>query len=202
MICADAWERCPCVGTPCRLCGAGTMEYLVDSSGVYFMEMNTRIQVEHTVTEMVTGLDLVKEQILVAAGEELVYSRRRRHTWTCPAVSDQCRRSRSGFHPFTGNHQVLSCPGRPVYADSAAFTGCVVPPFYDSLLAKLVCHGLPVRRPSPECWPRGRVLHRRVATTIPFHRRLLNDEAFRQALLSTRFLEQYMTGGTDGVRTT
>ena len=186
--------------------GAGTMEYLVDSSGrFYFMEMNTRIQVEHTVTEMVTGLDLVKEQILVAAGEELSFTQEdvviRGHALQCRINAEDPDRD---FIPSPGTIRFYHAPGGPgVRVDSAAFTGCVVPPFYDSLLAKLVCHG-PTREAAiarmlaalDEFFIEG------VATTIPFHRRLLNDEAFRQALLSTRFLEQYMTGGTDGVRTT
>ncbi len=179
--------------------GAGTMEYLVDKSGhFYFMEMNTRIQVEHTVTEMVTGLDLVKEQILVAAGEELSFTQQdvviRGHALQCRINAEDPDRD---FMPSPGTISFYHAPGGPgVRVDSAAFAGCVVPPFYDSLLAKLICHGVTRETAIARMLAAlDEFLVEGVATTIPVHRRLLRDKAFRQGHLSTRFLEQYMTGG-------
>jgi acetyl-CoA carboxylase biotin carboxylase subunit len=186
--------------------GAGTIEYLVDRSGqFFFMEMNTRIQVEHTVTEMVTGLDLVKEQILVAAGEELSFGQAdvstRGHAIECRINAEDPDR---GFMPSPGTISFYHAPGGPgVRVDSGAFAGYVVPPFYDSLLAKLICHGATREAAIARMLAALQEFSiEGVATTIPFHRRLLSNESFKQGHLSTGFLEQHMVGGADIARST
>jgi len=160
---------------------AGTIEFLVDETGgFYFLEMNTRIQVEHPVTEMVTGIDLVREQIRIAAGEPLGYDqsavRINGHAIECRINAEDPER----FVPSPGAIQSWVPPGGfGVRVDSHCFASYVVPPNYDSLLAKLVVHGRDraeaverMRRALAEFVVEG------VKTTIPFHWRLLHDPAF------------------------
>ncbi|MEW6755115.1 MAG: acetyl-CoA carboxylase biotin carboxylase subunit [Candidatus Latescibacterota bacterium] len=160
----------------------GTMEYLLDGEGrFYFMEMNTRIQVEHPVTEMVTGLDLVKEQIRLAAGEPLGYGqadvRLCGHAIECRINAEDPGRS---FIPSAGTITALHLPGGPgVRIDSHVYQNYAVPPYYDSLLAKVVAHGRDrreslarMRRLLTELTVEG------VATTIPFHRAVLEEPGF------------------------
>src|SRR5205814_10347777 len=152
---------------------AGTMEFLVDNSGhFYFMEMNTRIQVEHTITEEVYGCDLVKEQIRIAAGERLsphvARASPRLHAIQCrinaedPANNFQASPGRIAFYYAPG--------GRGVRIDSHAYTGYVVPPFYDSLIGKIITVGATrdsaidrMRRALDEYYATG------INTTVPFH---------------------------------
>jgi acetyl-CoA carboxylase, biotin carboxylase subunit len=173
--------------------GAGTIEMLLDEDGsYYFMEMNTRIQVEHPVTEMLTGVDLVKEQIRVAAGEQLsVLSLPplRGHVIECRINAEDPAR---GFQPSPGRIDVYHPPGGPgVRLDTHVYAGYVVPPYYDSLLAKLIVQGR----------DRGEALRRMqialesfiiegVKTTTAFLGRVVTHEQFRRGEFDTKFLER------------
>ncbi len=173
--------------------GAGTVEFLLDEDGrFYFMEMNTRIQVEHPVTEMVTGMDLVKDQIRVARGESLGY---RQKDIEVRGASIECRinaEDPTTFVPSPGTIRAFHIPGGPgVRVDTAAHAECTVHPYYDSLIAKLVVHG----RDRAEAIERmRRCLHlmviEGVKTTIPLHQRILDDPDFRAGRYTTRFLER------------
>jgi acetyl-CoA carboxylase, biotin carboxylase subunit len=177
---------------------AGTVEFLVDRNGsFYFIEMNTRIQVEHPVTELVTGVDLVKEQLRVAGGEPL--SVRQEEValagWSIEFRINAEDPERS-FLPSPGEIVALEVPGGPgVRVDTAAYAGYHVPPFYDSLLAKLIVWG----RDREEAIARGRRALREfridgVKTTIPFHLELLEDEAFLAGDYHVEFLERRLDG--------
>ena len=174
--------------------GAGTLEYLLDSAGhFYFMEMNTRIQVEHPVTEMVTGFDLVKEQIRVAAGEPLSFPAElnglRGHAIECRVNAEDPARN---FQPSPGHITAYHPPGGPgVRVDTHVYAGYNVPPYYDSLLAKVIVHG----RDRPEALARmGQALDsfilEGVTTTIPFLARLIRHPDFVAGRVDTRFLER------------
>jgi acetyl-CoA carboxylase biotin carboxylase subunit len=173
----------------------GTIEFIVDSDGrFYFMEMNTRIQVEHAVTELVTGMDLVREQIRLAAGLELE-ARQKDVEITGWAV--ECRINAENpqtFLPCPGRVQVYHPPGGfCVRVDSALYPGCVVPPYYDPLVAKLLVWGK----------NRGEALERMsralaefriegIHTTIPLHLRLLADPRFRAGEYQTDFVHRFL----------
>jgi acetyl-CoA carboxylase biotin carboxylase subunit len=172
---------------------AGTVEFLLDERGdFYFMEMNTRIQVEHPVTEMVTGLDLVKTQFRIAAGEPLPVTQEEvclaGHSLECRINAEDPDR----FLPSPGKVTNLRLPGGPgVRVDSHAYVGYIVPPCYDSLLAKLLVHG----RDRDEAIARmqralGEMLIQGVQTTIPFHQKVLRHPDFLAGKTSTRFLER------------
>ena len=174
--------------------GAGTIEFLLDPSGnFYFMEMNTRIQVEHPVTEMVTGFDLVKEQIRVAAGEPLSFPAElnglRGHAIECRVNAEDPSRN---FQPSPGHITAYHPPGGPgVRVDTHVYAGYTVPPYYDSLLAKVIVHG----RDRPEALARmGQALEsfilEGVTTTIPFLTRLIRHPDFVAGQVDTRFLER------------
>ena len=173
---------------------AGTVEFLLDGSGhFYFMEMNTRLQVEHPVTEEVTGVDMVKEQIAVAAGERLSFEGRalaaRGHAIEFRINAEDPVR----FTPSPGKIVAFHPPGGPgVRVDTAAYQGYVIPPHYDSLIAKLVVAG----RDRAEAISRGRraldlFVVEGVQTTIPMHRRILEEPDFVDGRLSTRFMERF-----------
>ena len=172
--------------------GAGTVEFLLDEQGrFYFMEMNTRIQVEHPVTEMVTGMDLVKDQIRVARGEPLGY---RQKDIAVRGASIECRinaEDPTTFVPSPGTIHSFHIPGGPgVRVDTAAHAECEVHPHYDSLIAKLVVHG----RDRPEAIERMRrclrlMVIEGVKTTISLHQRILDEPDFRAGRYTTRFLE-------------
>ena len=172
--------------------GAGTVEFLLDEQGrFYFMEMNTRIQVEHPVTEMVTGMDLVKDQIRVARGEPLGY---RQKDIAVRGASIECRinaEDPTTFVPSPGTIHSFHIPGGPgVRVDTAAHAECEVHPYYDSLIAKLVVHG----RDRPEAIERMRrclrlMVIEGVKTTISLHQRILDEPDFRAGRYTTRFLE-------------
>jgi acetyl-CoA carboxylase, biotin carboxylase subunit len=173
--------------------GAGTIEMLLDEDGsYYFMEMNTRIQVEHPVTEMLTGVDLVKEQIRVAAGVPLSISTMpplRGHVIECRVNAEDPAR---GFQPSPGRIIAFHPPGGPgVRLDSHVYAGYTVPPYYDSLLAKLVCEG----RDREEARRRMKIalesfIIEGVTTTIPFLARLMDNPRFRAGEVDTKFLER------------
>lgn len=173
---------------------AGTVEFLVDKEGrFYFMEMNTRIQVEHPVTELVTGLDLVKEQIRIAAGEKLSLTQDdvvlRGHAIECRINAEDPER---GFLPSPGRIEAYLPPGGPgIRVDSAVYVGYEVSPYYDSLIAKLLAWGRDreeaiarMRRALDEFVIDG------VRTTIPFHRRILDNAFFRRGEVYTNFLQR------------
>jgi acetyl-CoA carboxylase biotin carboxylase subunit len=178
--------------------GAGTIEFLLDSDGqFYFMEMNTRIQVEHPVTEMVTGIDLVKEQISVAAGLPLSLSEKqikpRGHAIEFRINAEDPEK----FTPSPGRISVFHQPGGiGVRVDTAAYQGYVIPPHYDSMIAKLVVHG----KDRAEAIARGRraldfFVIEGVKTTIPLHRRILEEKDFQEGRITTRFMERFASAG-------
>ncbi len=173
--------------------GAGTMEMLLNDDGnFFFMEMNTRIQVEHPVTEMLTGVDLVKEQILVAAGAKLSITETpeyRGHVIECRVNAEDPARS---FQPSPGRLDVFHPPGGPgVRLDTHVYTGYTVPPYYDSLLAKVICQG----RDRREALRRMQValesfIIEGVTTTIPFLARVMANKKFQDGEVDTKFLER------------
>ncbi len=183
--------------------GAGTIEFLLDEDGsFYFMEMNTRIQVEHPVTEMVTGQDLVKEQIRVAMGEPLSFEEATLHGHSIE-VRINAEDPYRNFQPSPGLITAYHPPGGPgVRVDTHVYAGYTVPPYYDSLLAKLICHG----RDRAEALARlGQALDsfilEGVTTTIPFLARVIRHPDFVAGKVDTRFLEresQLLRAPTDG----
>ncbi|WP_043932822.1 acetyl-CoA carboxylase biotin carboxylase subunit [Bacillus sp. EB01] len=176
--------------------GAGTVEFIYDyrNRKFYFMEMNTRIQVEHPVTEMVTGVDLIKEQIKVASGEELPLSQEE-VTFTGWAI--ECRinaeNPEKNFMPSAGKIKMYLPPGGiGVRVDSAAYPGYTIPPYYDSMIAKVITYGSTreeaiarMKRALSEFAVEG------IHTTIPFHLRLLEHKQFVEGEFNTKFLELY-----------
>ena len=173
--------------------GAGTIEMLLDEDGsYYFMEMNTRIQVEHPVTEMLTGVDLVKEQIRVASGERLSITEMpplRGHVIEVRVNAEDPARN---FQPSPGKILAFHPPGGPgVRLDTHVYDGYTVPPFYDSLLAKLICQG----RDRAEAIARMHValegfIIEGVTTTIPFLARVMQNPRFISGKVDTKFLER------------
>ncbi|HEV2094823.1 MAG TPA: acetyl-CoA carboxylase biotin carboxylase subunit [Rubrobacter sp.] len=176
---------------------AGTVEFLVEGEEFYFIEMNTRIQVEHPVTEMLTGVDLVKEQILVASGEPLSL---RQEDVPFVGHSIEFRLNAedpdNDFMPSPGEVTFLDVPGGPgVRVDSAMYQGYKIPPFYDSMVGKLIVWALT----REEAISRARRALREyrlegIKTTIPLHLRLLEDEAFRSGDYHTGYLEALLEG--------
>lgn len=175
--------------------GAGTCEFLLDHDGKwYFMEMNTRIQVEHCVTEMISQVDLVREQILVAAGEKLSYTQDDIHL---KGHAIECRinaeNPAKGFMPNPGTISGYLAPGGfGVRVDSHVYQDYTIPPYYDSMIGKLIC------------WGRDRNEARRrmyralkeyvvtgVETTIPFHQAIIEDEVFMSGKFNTGFIEEF-----------
>ena len=174
--------------------GAGTIEFLLDTDGsFYFMEMNTRIQVEHPVTEMCTNFDLVKEQIRVAAGEPLSFvmsgNRLRGHAIECRVNAEDPARN---FQPSPGLITAYHPPGGPgVRVDTHIYAGYTVPPYYDSLLAKVIVHG----NSRAEALARMRqaldsFIIEGVTTTIPFLGRVMRHPDFQAGKVDTKFLER------------
>jgi acetyl-CoA carboxylase, biotin carboxylase subunit len=177
---------------------AGTFEFLMDSGGrFYFMEVNTRLQVEHPVTEMVTGVDIVKEQIRIAAGERLSV-KQSEITFTGHAI--ECRVNAEDpdtFRPSPGVIHAFSVPGGPgVRIDTCAHTECTISPYYDSLVAKVIVHG----RDRQEAIARMRrtlemTVIEGISTSIPLHLRVLADADFQAGRLSTAFMDRYLATG-------
>jgi acetyl-CoA carboxylase biotin carboxylase subunit len=177
--------------------GAGTVEFLLDSSGeFYFMEMNTRIQVEHPVTEMITGLDLISEQIRIAQGEKLQLTQEqvvlKGHAIECRINAEDPDRN---FRPQPGIISGYLPPGGPgVRMDSHVYTDYEIPPYYDSLIGKLIVWGPNrdaainrMKRALRECAITG------VPTTINFHQRILETPAFLEGEVYTNFVEQMIS---------
>jgi acetyl-CoA carboxylase biotin carboxylase subunit len=178
---------------------AGTVEFLVDGQGAfYFLEVNKRIQVEHPITEEVTGVDLVKQQILIAMGEPL---RLRDADITFKGHAIECRINAEDpfddFRPSPGRIEMYYPPGgRGVRLDSHAYAGYVIPSYYDSMIGKLITFGKD-RREAMDRMSRalGEYLITGVKTTIPFEQAILQDPNFRRGVYSTSFIEQLLTGG-------
>lgn len=176
--------------------GAGTVEFIFDhiNQKFYFMEMNTRIQVEHTITEMITGIDLVQLQLKIASGEKLTH---RQEDIVLNGWAIECRinaeNPSKNFMPSPGKVTMYIPPGGfGVRVDSAMYTGYAIPPFYDSMVAKLIVHAdtreeavARMKRALDEFIIEG------VETTIPFHSRLMDDAVFKSGDFDTKFLEKY-----------
>lgn len=172
---------------------AGTLEFMVAQDEFYFLEMNTRVQVEHPISEMTTGVDIVKEQILVAAGHPLSFKQeeisQRGHAIECRINAEDVNKN---FLPNPGDISVYVEPSLPwVRVDSACYSGYKVIPFYDSLLAKLVVWG----RTRQEAIARTRIALRDfkiqgVNTTIPFHLAIMDDPTFQAGEVHTSYVEQ------------
>ncbi|WP_298829355.1 acetyl-CoA carboxylase biotin carboxylase subunit [uncultured Planococcus sp.] len=176
--------------------GAGTVEFIFDAVNqkFYFMEMNTRIQVEHPVTEMITGIDLIQQQLRVASGETLAYSQ---EDVTFKGWSIECRinaeNPAKNFMPSAGKIDMYLPPGgMGVRIDSAMYSGYTIPPYYDSMVAKLITFAdtreeavAKMKRALDEFVIEG------VFTTIPFHLKLMDHEVFKSGDFNTKFLEKY-----------
>jgi len=171
---------------------AGTIEFLLDKNGkYYFMEMNTRIQVEHGITEMVTGLDLIKEQIKIAAGERLLLNQKdvriKGHSIECRINAENPEK---GFRPSPGVIEKLLVPGGlGIRLDSAAYQGYKIPPNYDSMIGKLIVYGVnreeaisKMKRALSEFIIEG------IDTNIDFQFIILNNEAFQSGNYDTGFI--------------
>lgn len=172
---------------------AGTFEFIVDGEGnVYFIEINTRIQVEHPVTELITGIDIIKEQIKIAAGYELGL---RQSDIKINGWAIECRINAEDperFIPSPGKITFLSLPGGPgVRVDTAIYPGYTVPPYYDSMIAKLIVYGKN-RQEAIKRMARAidEFMIDGVKTTIPFHKKLLNNPQFIEGQYSTSFVEE------------
>jgi len=173
---------------------AGTIEFLLQDGKFYFIEMNTRVQVEHPVTEMVTGVDIVKEQIRIAAGEKLS---RKQEDIVIRGHSIECRINAEDpetFMPAPGLITTYHPPGGPgVRVDSAVHSDCRISPYYDSMVAKLITHGgnrdeaiSRMRRSLDVMVVEG------IKTSIPLQKKILSDPDFQKGNISTRFLERYV----------
>jgi acetyl-CoA carboxylase, biotin carboxylase subunit len=175
---------------------AGTIEFLMDEDGkLYFIEMNTRIQVEHPVTEMVTGIDLVKAQLRIACGEKLSDILPpgpipiRGHAIECRINAEHPEK----FTPSAGKITAFNVPGgNGVRVDTAQYGEGVVPPYYDSLIAKLIVHGND-RFEAMERMKRALDMFvvQGIHTTIPLHRKIFDDEEFRAGKFDTKFMERF-----------
>jgi acetyl-CoA carboxylase, biotin carboxylase subunit len=173
---------------------AGTIEFLYQDGAFYFIEMNTRLQVEHPISEMISGIDIVREQLRIAAGAPLGYDQSditlRGHAIECRINAE----NPADFRPSPGRVSEYHAPGGlGVRVDSALYQGYVVPPFYDSLVAKLIVHGTS----RGECLMRlGRALDEYVIggieTTIPLHQQLLEDADFRRGAYDIHWLERFL----------
>ncbi len=176
---------------------AGTIEFLVDGNDdFFFIEMNTRLQVEHPVTEMVTGIDLVKEQIRIAAGHKLGYNQ---DSIKFNGAAIECRINAEdpdrNFMPCPGKIEQLILPGGPnVRVDTHVYPGYVIPPYYDSLLAKIIAHGKD-RNEAIHIMLRAlkETVFSPTKTTVSLHEKILNRPRFRQGKVSTHFIESILT---------
>jgi acetyl-CoA carboxylase biotin carboxylase subunit len=171
---------------------AGTFEFLYENNEFYFIEMNTRVQVEHPVTEMITGVDIVKEQLRIAAGERLSFSQKdlgiRGHAIECRINAEDPRT----FMPSPGKVDLWHPPGGPgIRVDSHIYSGYVVPPFYDSLIAKVIAYG---DNRETAIARMGIALSEMVVdgikTNIPLHVELCQDAAFRAGGADIHYLEK------------
>ncbi len=176
---------------------AGTIEFLVDAKGnYYFIEMNTRIQVEHPVTEEVTGIDLIKQQIRIANGEKLEYDQSdikiEKHAIECRINAEDPAHN---FTPSPGTISLYYAPGgHGVRIDSHAYSGYTIPPYYDSMIGKLICFG-PTRKVALQRSYRAlsEYLVRGIKTTIPLHKAIMSDPTFIEGKATTAYMEDFMS---------
>lgn len=181
------------IAKACNYCNAGTIEFLVDDArNFYFCEMNTRIQVEHPVTESVTGVDLVVEQIRIAAGEPISFAQedivQRGHAIECRINAEDYTKD---FMPCPGKIEGLHTPGGPgVRVDSAVYQGCTISPFYDSMLSKLIVTGQD-RKQAIARMKRAlaEYLFDGITTNIDFQLKIIDSEAFIKGDYNTSFIE-------------
>jgi acetyl-CoA carboxylase biotin carboxylase subunit len=188
-------ERCAEACRQMRYRGAGTFEFLYENGEFFFIEMNTRIQVEHTITEMITGLDLVQWQIKIAAGEKFTLRQRDVHL---RGHAIECRINAEDPHKFTpspGKVTNWHVPGGPgIRVDSHVFTGYTVPPYYDSLIAKLVAYGDDREHARMRMdIALSEMIVEGVKTNIPLHRELLQDTNYIAGGTSIHYLEHKLT---------
>ena len=174
--------------------GAGTFEFLYENGEFYFIEMNTRIQVEHPVTEMITGVDLVKEQLLIAGGQPLRYTQEdisiHGHAFECRINAEDPE----SFLPSPGDVSYFHAPGgNGVRVDSHLYSGYRIPPTYDSLIAKIICHGenrdAALARMAIAL---DELLIEGVKTNIPLHKEIVRRSDFQQADISIQYLERML----------
>lgn len=191
---ADIGERCAEV---CRLIqyrGAGTMEFLYEDGRFYFIEMNTRVQVEHPVTEMITRIDIVKEQLRIAAGEKLSYTQAdvqiQGHAIECRINAEDPRT----FTPCPGTINYFHAAGGPgIRIDSHIYSSYKVPPNYDSLIAKIIAHG--ENRDIAIARMRGALdetVIDGIKTNIPLHQDILKGSSFQSGNINIHYLEKWM----------
>lgn len=185
-------ERCVDACHKLKYRGAGTFEFLYENGEFYFIEMNTRIQVEHTITEMVTGIDLVQEQIRIAAGEKFTLRQKdiqfRGHAIECRINAEDAFK----FIPSPGLISKWHTPGGPgVRMDSHVFAGYTVPPNYDSMIAKLITYGATREQAIARMdIALSEMIVEGIKTNIPLHRELMQDTNFQQGLFSIHYLEE------------
>ena len=175
--------------------GAGTLEFLYEDEGFYFIEMNTRVQVEHPVTEMITGIDIVKEQLLIAGGEKLSVSQAdvkiRGHAFECRINAEDS----VNFLPSPGKVKLFHAPGgNGVRVDSHLYSGYTVPPYYDSLIAKLICHG----DTRDQALVRMQIaldemLIEGIRCNLPLQRDLVRDAEFQKGGVNIHYLEKKLS---------
>lgn len=182
----------------CGYTNAGTIEFLVDADrNFYFMEMNTRIQVEHPITEAVTGIDLVKQQILIADGEKLPFAQEditiRGHAIECRINAEN---PSLNFRPSPGQITALHIPGGPgIRVDSSAYQGYTIPPYYDSMIAKLIVHA-PTREEAiaKMKWALAEFIVDGVDTNIDFQLSLIRDSLFEKGTYDIGYLGRKLSG--------
>ncbi len=191
---ADIGELCATACREMNYRGVGTMEFLYEDNQFYFIEMNTRIQVEHPVTEMVTGIDLVKQQLHIAAGEKLAFQQKditiRGHAIECRINAEDPRT----FAPSPGTISYFHAPGGPgVRVDSHIYGSYKVPPYYDSLIAKIITHGetrelaiARMRNALDETVIEG------IRTNIALHQDILRGNSFQKGLINIHYLEKWI----------
>ncbi len=185
-------DRCTAACKEVGYRGAGTLEFLYQDNEFYFIEMNTRIQVEHPVTEMITGIDIVKMQLLIAGGEPLTFTQNeievRGHAIECRINAEDPK----GFIPSPGPVRLWHAPGGPgIRVDSHVYSGYNVPPYYDSMIGKIIAHGesresaiARMRNALAEMVVEG------IKTNIPLHQEIFNHAAFRSGSLDIHYLER------------
>jgi acetyl-CoA carboxylase biotin carboxylase subunit len=174
--------------------GAGTFEFLFENDEFFFIEMNTRVQVEHTVTEMITGIDIVKEQIYIASGEKLRY-KQSKVVFKGHAI--ECRINAEDPYTFVPSPgKIEHCHfagGNGIRIDSHVYSGYSVPPFYDSMIGKIISHG--ENRTETINRMKGALLEttfKGIKTNIPLHLDLLNNHGFCEGAQSIHYLENYL----------
>ncbi len=185
-------ERCAQACRDIGYRGAGTFEFLYEDGEFYFIEMNTRVQVEHPVTEMITGVDIVKEQLRIASGLQLAY---KQDDIKVQGHAIECRinaENPENFMPSPGTISAYHAPGGPgVRVDSHIYNGYKVPPYYDSMIGKLICHG--ENRDVAIARMRGalsEVVIEGIKTNIPLHAELIRDAAFQAGGTNIHYLEK------------